>query len=336
MRPRRARILEVVQAAATALPTHTWRIRTNRLLEGAENTATLEQAMAGILLAHEPVSLDEIVKVHDAYGEGGLYRFIYLAGTHKGDEYERFRAVIWALIVIAGLPEMEPSLDNDVLPQGDALDRFNHNVLLPSFARKLYNPGRHPGYLVYGLGGPKILVSHPFAGGKGEYAVYVNSGEVMKNLMLQGYSGTFLLLDNLRGLNREIDGVPSWLLWFSLIAAHSDVVLFLRERNGDFTDAQRQEIAFTPDRVQKKVVEIDELTWAEEAAPDHGPLPITYLGTSGLMSEAEWLAEEAKHAGPMIDHYAAPGLPRDRLVRIAEGGERTAFPLDYPIYAPGS
>jgi hypothetical protein len=47
----------------------------------------------------------------------------------------------------------------------------------------------------YGLGGPKILVSHPPRGALGElYDPYVNSGEVMTNLILAGYSGTFLLL----------------------------------------------------------------------------------------------------------------------------------------------
>jgi len=136
----------------------------NRLLVGAEQTMSLEEAAIAHLLAKSPVSPEELAAVHQAYGPGGVYRFVYLASSHSGGEYERFRSVIFGLIEIAKLPAIDLSLDNQWLPQTDALERFNHNVLMPSMARKLYNPGRHPGYLVYGLGGPKILVSHPFRG----------------------------------------------------------------------------------------------------------------------------------------------------------------------------
>ena len=66
-------------------------------------------------------------------------------------------------------------------------------------------------------------------------------------------------------------------------------------------------------------------------------LPVEDMNAGGADSwAAEYLAEEARHAGPLIDEYAKPGIPHDRLIRIDEGGEVTAFPLDYPIYALGS
>ena len=54
----------------------------------------------------------------------------------------------------------------------------------------------------------------------------------------------------------DVDGVPAWLIWFSVIAAHSDIVLFVKEYEEDFGLAQQREIEFTPDRIQKKVIEI--------------------------------------------------------------------------------
>lgn len=39
-----------------------------------------------------------------------------------------------------------------------------------SLSRKLYRAGRHHGSLVYGLSGPRILVSHPFQGQEDVYA----------------------------------------------------------------------------------------------------------------------------------------------------------------------
>jgi hypothetical protein len=181
-------------------------------------------------------------------------------------------------------------------------------------------------------------VSHPFRGALGElYDPYVNSGEIMTNLILAGYSGAFLLLDNLRGLNYEVAGVPAWLVWFSMIASHSDIVLFVRERGRGFSDWQQQEIAFTPDRVQKKIVEIEELTWVD-VGPGFEELaqaPVMYIGSGGegsdVWSDRDLRSHEAEHAGAMIDEYAEPGIRRDCLFRLDEDGVEE-FPHDYPIY----
>jgi len=77
------------------------------------------------------------------------------------------------------------------LPAPVDLSRLNLNVLRPSLSRKIYNPGRHEGYVVYGLGGPRILVSYPFHGATDEeYDVYTNSIDAVTSLTMRGYHGT--------------------------------------------------------------------------------------------------------------------------------------------------
>jgi hypothetical protein len=164
--------------------------------------------------------------------------------------------------------QRELECDNNKLPQCEDLAKFNSHVISPSLSRKLYRPGLNHGFLVYGLGGPKILISHPFQGIRGDkYDLYNNSSEVISTLHNQGYYGRLLLFDYVPGLNFEIQGVPAWVLWFSIIAAHSDLVLFIKEYDQGFSQAQKQEIEFTPDRVQKKIVEIphQDFIWTKES-----------------------------------------------------------------------
>ncbi len=116
---------------------------------------------------------------------------------------------------------LEP--DNSSLPADSVIGRFAHNVLNPSLSRKLYNPGCQQGYVVYGLLRPRVLVSVPFKGATEYlYDVFSNSLDVATGLNIRGYFGTFLMFDCVHGLNQEVDGIPAWLIFFSLIAAHSD------------------------------------------------------------------------------------------------------------------
>ena len=237
----------------------------------------------------------------------------------------------------AVLPEEQTEFqcDNETLPQSPRLERFNTNLIQPSLSRKLYRAGRHHGSLVYGFGGPRILVSHPFQGSTRDiYDVYNNSLDVVTSLNLRGIEGTFHFLDNLPGLNFDVGGVPAWLIWFSVIAAHSDIVLFVKEYEEDFGLAQQREIEFTPDRIQKKVIEIPhtELKWAKET--ELKDVPVMYIGRNGAMTEGEWFGMEAEHARPFVENYVAPipGLPRDTLVRLDEAGVPRMYPLDYPVY----
>lgn len=328
------------------------RIKTNMLLEGAEKTMALTEAVLlkqvselGASLTGESsasslgrVSDDQLLAVEAEYGAGGVYRLAYLASTHSPGDFEHFFSLIsddLQMVPVRALMEpLELICDNDRLPQSEEVEKLALNVLQPSLSRKLYNPGRHPGYLVYGLGGPKILVSHPFRGitaSREVYDVYRNSLDVVTSLMIRGFSGTFLFLDNLLGLDAEVQGIPAWLVWFAIVAAHSDLVVYIEDPERGLTDSQRREIAFTPDRVQKKAVEVDagELTWAtahEDVVVD------LYLTEDGVHTKEDFYARETEHAAPMIEQYASGGFPTDRLYRLDEEGDATDYPLDYPLY----
>jgi hypothetical protein len=316
------------------------RIKVNSLLRGTEQTITLEEL--AILRLASPnlleVTDDLVSQIDSAYGSNGLFQLGLLASAHKEGEFRHFFDVIKDWVVFRALiPEeqTEFQLDNDKLPQSPRLERYNTNLVQPSLSRKLYRAGRHHGSLVYGFGGPRILISHPFRGSTRDiYDVYNNSLDVVTSLYLRGIEGTFHFLDNLPGLNFDVDGVPAWLIWFSVIAAHSDIVLFIKEYEEDFGLAQQREIEFTPDRIQKKVIEIphSELKWAKEAEVTGAPY--MYIGKSGAMTEEEWFEMEAEHARPFIENYVAPipGLPKDKLVQINEDGVPLMYPQDYPVY----
>ena len=282
------------------------------------------------------ISEDQLRAIHDLHGPGGLFRLFYLMMSH-GQEFEHFFDIDrWELVLhqAVGLVDSELEFDNDRLRAADELSNFNYNVLIPSLARKLYNPGRHPGYLAYGLGGPRILVSHPFQGINGDiYDVYNNSVDVVTSLVLRGFHGRFLFLDYLGGLNFKIRGTPAWLAWFSLIAAHSDMVIFIKEHAEGFSAAQQLEIGLTPDRVKKKIVEIPhtELKWAKTAEYDPTAKRM-YIGEHGEVTQEEFERMEAQHALPLVTQYAEGGFPRDRLILIGEDGGIHDYATDHPVY----
>lgn len=322
------------------------RIKINTLLRGNEKSLSLGEILLlrSVHLLGRAVGQSQNLAalpekffrdVEAVYGGTALFKLGFLASAHTQDDFNHFIAPLAAGLDVmrSATTETELRCDNDTLRQGRDLARFNSNVLQPSLSRKLFNPGRHHGYLVYGLGGPRILVSHPFQGSRGEtYDIYNNSVDVVTSLMNRGYFGTFLFLDNLTGLNAEVNGAPAWVLWFSMIAAHADLVVFVKEYEGDFGKSQRLEIAFTPDRVQKKIVAIphSELTWA--TLPEEDPEAYLYIGTDRALTREEWYAEEAKHAMPFVEGYAQLEFPKDRIICISEVPEMTQYPLDYPAY----
>jgi len=330
-----------------------YRIKTNVLLKGAEKEMTLDEALMmkrlhdlakssqrGAAANLSVVSEQQIKQIHSLYGGEGLFRLIFLASTSTEGNFKHFFDLIADCLIFSSIltaeDRRELECNNDMLRQGEGINRFNLNVLQPSIARKLYNPGSRHGFVVYGLGGPKILVSHPFQGIKGEiYDVYNNSVDVVTSLMMRGYEGTFLFLDYLGGLNHDVLGVPAWLVWYSIIAAHSDLVIFVKEYEEDFGASQKMEIGFTPDRVQKKIVEIphEELRWAKVPDYDETMETLYFDGRGGSTREAYYQGE-AEFAAPLIEAYTDSHFPQDRLIRIDESGERTEYPLDYPIYRP--
>jgi hypothetical protein len=322
-------------------------IELNHLLRGGEQRLTIEDVKLLRLAADaarqnlRTVDDGTILRVHAAYGEAGLFQLVLLATAHTEDEFRHFFEVAAGALALRSVVDTGRAaplpLHNAQLRQSRAAAaRLNLNILQPSLSRKLYRAGRHHGSLVYGLGGPRILVSHPFRGKAGDiYDVYTNSVDVVTSLITRGFDGTFHFLDYLPGLNGKVNEVPGWLAWFSIIAAHSDLIAFIHDSKDGFRPAQQQEIEFTPDRVHKTIVDIPhgELRWAK-APDDVSGLPRMYIGKGGQLTEEEWFAMEAEHAMPFIEFYTDQGMPRDRLIVLGEDGSRTNYPLDYPVYGP--
>ena len=328
----------------------------NVLLHSEPAGASLEQAKAMKMIADlgkgmgegkagqlnlASVPEEEIDRVHDNWGEPGLLQLLILAMSLNPNEFEHFygltRDTLRLADVIDDGNERTIEYDNASLAADRSLGTFMSNVLNPSLSRKLYRAGRHHGSLVYGLGGPRILVSHPFQGVQDKiYNVYANSIDVVTSLNLRGYHGTFHFLDYVGGLDYEIAGFPAWAIWFSVIATHSDLVLFVKEFEGGFGESQQLEIALTPDRVRKKIVEIphDELSWAEKPESTAGREAI-YVTEEGAVSEAEWNRMEASHAEPFITSYVEGGFPSDWLLVLREDRVEE-YPLDFPVYDPGA
>jgi len=330
-----------------------YKIKTNNLLRGEENGISLDDILTmkrGISDIDETaksqsktfvnlssVSEQQLKEIHSVYGEGGLLRLLLLAYTHDSYEFNHFFKMLAEKLIFLKIdPKAEgPELqcDNDNLSQDACLANFNWNVLLPGLSRKIFNIGCREGYMVYGLGGPRILVSHPFQGIEGdEYDIFHNTIDVVTSLNHRGYDGTFLFLDNIPSLNFDVEGVPAWALWFSITAVHSDLVLFIKEYETDFGDSQKIEIAVTPDTVQKKIVGIphDELQWAKKpqtALPEE----YIYLTENGIVSKEDFYEEPTRIQLSIIIDYKRTCFPDDRFIRIDEDGSITEYPLDYPV-----
>ena len=275
---------------------------------------------------------DEWERVEKMYGKEGLFRLFLLATGHSRFDFEHFHDLAYPWWEAIAKHEVSLAYDNGLLPATRDLDRFASNVLQPSLSRKLYRPGRNFGHIVYGIGGPRILVSHPFRGGsRYHYDLYNNSVDVVTSLMTKGYNGTFLFLDYLPGLHYEAHGLPAWLVWFSKIAVHSDLVLFITEGNGELTPSQAREGSYTPDRVWKKIVRFPkgELSWAK-IQPADPSMRIYHEGKK--LSWEEYLEYERKYSQTFVAQYVRDDIPNDRIICLNEEGEITQYPLNWPIY----
>ncbi len=269
---------------------------------------------------------DELVReVHQLGGDDALFRLNFLMMTSSEGDLRLFLGYLGDTLRFGRLFDSQPPRpldpDNGKIPAGSILDRFAHNVMIPSLSRKLFNPGRREGYLVFGLLRPRVLVSLPFKGSSEYfYDVYKNSLDVATSLNVRGYFGSFLMLDSMDGMNQEIEGVPAWLLFFSLVAAHSDLVVFIADEHGQLTRSQERETELTPDRVPKKIVSLnkDELTWAKHDATEPG-LDIQYLMEGGFVSKEAWMTMETATVMPLVENYRRGSFPDDRLIVIGDG-----------------
>jgi hypothetical protein len=278
---------------------------------------------------------DELKQIGSRYGEEGLFRLCLLAMKSDRREFAYFHQISYPWWEDIRKTEKPLTYDNAQLSACRDLERFASNLLQPSLSRKLYVPGRSLGYVVYGLGGPRILVSHAFRGASAVgYDFYSDSLDLVTSLIARGYGGTFLLLDYLPGLNYEIHGLPAWLLWFSKISVHSDLVLFVTEGQDGLSNSQVQESEYTPDWVRKNIVQFPkgELSWAIEQPSDHMDLdPIVILEGRKLTWE-EYLEYERKNSRDFVQDYLRVHTPEHGIIRMDEDGEIVQYPGNWPMY----
>lgn len=329
-------------------------IPVNRLLRGGEPELSVDDLRRLIAAARDQAQSggrrpnvaslgeDVVADVHARHGPAGLFDLFLLAHANTAEEFTHVYDVLADLVRIRRASGVEPRprplvRQDDELPRGADVERFAWNVLMPSFARKVFHPGRHEGFVVYGVGGPRILVSHPFRGRRGDlYDVYGNSVDVVTSLLTRGFDGSFLFLDYLAGLDREVHGHPAWLLWFSRIAAHADLVLFVGDERQGLGPAQRSEAAFTPAWIPRHVVLLpsDELRWAK-VADEVGDAPTIHIAPGvGIVSAEEY--ERLSAAVPLgfVESYARGAIPADRLVFCKEGGGVAEHALDPGVFGP--
>jgi hypothetical protein len=290
-------------------------------------------------LAQNLASLSEefIRSVCDLHGEQALLRLYILASGHEPAEFKHFRDVIDGELWLGAVADQSPPrilpLDNARLRASPEIDRFCHNVVNSGLSRKLYIPGRREGYVVYGLGGPRILLSLRFHGtDRYHYPVFENTIDVVTSLQVRGYFGNFLALDRLDGLADEYGGLPGWLVWFSYLASQSDLIIFITEKGKGLSPHQVREGQLTPDRVPKTIVELEEgeLRWgtASRVATDQDLEQTYLLPERGVVSEAEYLAFERAYAEEFIELYDRGGWPDDRLIAVHEDGRIVEAPLE--------
>lgn len=326
------------------------KINSHKLLQGASPTLSYEvlrrvRTQANELLAgSDPqtstflrnlcaLSHKEIFDLYALYGEEGLFNLSLLMYSKDFDWF--YPLIVFDLECESRTQETYLSLDNAAISVHPKVKTFQTNVFRPALARKIFRPGTHHGFICYGLAGPRILVSHPFQGNAKEietYDIYRNSADVVLRLMERGYRGTFLFLDYLAGLNEEIEGVPAWSLWFSFLATQADLVVYIKEYEGDFGYAQQLELAYVSDYTQKKIEEIPStaLTWAKKEVTQ--AKEIIYMGENGPLTKEEFYAFEASFAKPFIEEFVHPDIPLEPFIQVTEEGEVHLFPLDFDLY----
>jgi len=326
-------------------PSTKLQIQTNVLLEGPERTVSLEAALvwkrafANVAslgtsnFSHNLQSISEwqLKEVNTIYGPSGLYKLVLLSVAESPARFTHFWDPVISSLSKSSTYRYVTEYDNAKLPQANCVNGFNSNVLMPALSRDLYNPGCRHGTLVYGLGGPKILISHSFRDVDGEISCesYRISAGIIRALMARGYTGTFLFIDDYFESNLRIQGYQAPLLWFSMISVHSDMVIFVRGSDEKFGRTQKKEIEVTPDRVQKKIVDIprEEVHRLRELHCTNSCAVNEKGASTSRLSKMEAHTIEL-----LLREYVRPGWPNDRLIKIEESGKIREYPLEYRAY----
>lgn len=324
------------------------KIKQNRLLGGYGNETPLGdmiQLSEFSRLAYQKGMLDNnlrfltedfIKSVHSRYGGHGLTNLMFLAMGHDNWEFNHFIDFLrQSLVLQEVVQERVPiELDNHILPANPSLLFFNTTYFQTTIARPLYHAGRHQGSLVYGVSGPRILISHPFQGISGDiYNMYENASDLVAALTYRGYHGRFHFLDYMSGLDGVVNGVPLWAIWFSIIAQHSDLVIFVKRFDGGFGPAQLLESQVIPDWVPKKIVEVPISEIQNAVTPDIDPnVKRAYAVKGKILDKAEWDELQRESAAPFLKNWIKGNIPKDRFVFMQESGRIEEYPLDYPLF----
>lgn len=325
------------------------RIKINSILKGNDNETPLEnliQLSEFSKYAYSKGELDNNLRLlqepfirfaHSHYGGHGLTNLIVLAMQHDRWEFEHFINYLQVSLLSKSVTNeiVDIDLDNDKLQSNDALLKFNTTYFQTSLARSLFHAGRHHGSLVYGISGPRILISHPFQGITGDiYNMYDNTSDIVAALTIRGYYGRFHFLDYMSGLDIEFGGVPRWAIWFSIIAQHSDIVLFIKRHDGDFGESQKIEYSVVPNWVPKKIVEvgINEIQNARKPEVDSSTEK-RYIDNNGKeLSKEVWYEMQRKESDPFINIWIRSSIPKDRFVHMKLDNSIDEYPINYRIF----
>lgn len=299
--------------------------------------ASQHDALSGI------ATLDEtyIRNVYEKYGEEGLSKLAaFAARTTDRKLREHFLEIISGEFICDALRNQAAvplRFDTKLRVRYPFNLDVNSHIMVPSLSRKLYAPGQHPGHVVYGIGGPRMLVSHPFLGSNGRmYDVHGNGTDIVTSLMLGGYAGLFLFLDEARSEDEMIANTPRWLLWFSLLSAQSDLVVFIEYGDQGLTGPQVRELRAVPDRVNVVVVDFPEgkFRWAEkwEFGED---TDVIVVGDGQGISEAARDQRVTDYRDQFLRTYASKRPPVEQLVLWdIEQGTWTSLAAETDVYSP--
>jgi hypothetical protein len=163
--------------------------------------------------------------------------------------------------------------------------------------------------------------------------MYENTSDLVAFLTHRGYHGRFHFLDYMSGLDAQVKDLPLWAIWFSIIAQHSDLVIFVKRFEDDFGPAQRLEAQLIPDWVPKKIVQILITDIQNAVTPRIDPsMPRQYCTEKGLVDKNEWDALQREHSGPFLKMWLQGSIPKDRFVHMREDGRIDEYPLNFQLF----
>ena len=164
--------------------------------------------------------------------------------------------------------------------------------------------------------------------------MYDNTSDLVAVLNHRGYHGRFLFFDYMSGLDDDICGLPRWAIWFSIIAQHSDLVIFVKRFETDLGPAQLLESRVIPDWVPKSIEEIPIEMIQSAATPQMSPgIKREYWTQDGPVGIEEWNQQQRDYSAPFIANSVRGNIPKDRFVHMREDGTIREYPLSFELFA---